>query len=71
MRVIPLEKVILNSNIPTEDYSLSTRRVDKLLQEQNLFKSQVTVDRWLDLFTYTEYTGPAISAKYSWSNSIV
>ena len=67
MRDNPLEKVILNSIIPTEDYSLSTRRVDELylLQEQNHFKSQVTVDRWLDLFTYTEYTGPAISAKYS------
>ena len=45
MTVIPLEKVILNTNIPTEDYSLSTGRVDELIQEQNHFKSQVAVDR--------------------------
>ena len=52
MRVIPLEKVILNTNIPTEDYSLSTGCVDELIQEQNHFKSQVAVDRWLDLGVY-------------------
>ena len=71
VRVIPLEKVILNNNIPTEDYSLSSNNsLDKSHFSINyifvflfLRHRQVAVDRWLDIreFTYTEYTDPDIS----------
>ncbi len=65
-------RVILNNNIPTEDYSLSSNNsVDKShFSIKHIFvflclrHRQVAVDRWLDIrkLTYTEYTGPAISA---------
>ena len=58
MRVIPLEKVILNSNIATEDYSLSTvwtnyYKSKTILKYICVFlclrHRQVAVDRWLDI----------------------